>query len=438
MNLPEEKLFITYPALNDSFSQLSPSPYTEDIERHFGIKTKGADEYGAEFYCRTEKAARRYLAKIYSDYSKKHEKASVAKLLGSDPFDGIAVVRNERHILSSENAAKLLDKAAYSPTALSKINNCKYSYFCRYGLGIKERDKRELGALLTGSTVHYCLEKLLKERGENLAGLSDSEITEHIRNSLSEYLKNELAEGFGAGERFSYQIKRLEELAVPAAINIRDSMAANQFEPMELERPVEYKFGDVTVKGICDRLDISRDGEYIRVVDYKRGKNELPLKSVYDGENLQMLLYLFGLCEELDKKPSSVLYQPIGGYADKKASSADIEADIAAIEEENASLHLANGLIIEDSPDKKEADFINEIYNKLYKAGASRKTRYTKSPVISAENFDNLKKYCEAYVNSIVLQTKNGMISACPKDENKCSYCEYSLFCGHEREEEEE
>jgi len=41
-------------------------------------------------------------------------------------------------------------------------------------------------------------------------------------------------------------------------------------------------------------------------------------------------------------------------------------------------------------------------------------------------------------VNSIVLQTKNGMISACPKEEKRCGYCEYSLFCGHKREEEEE
>lgn len=438
VNLPEERLFITYPVLSDSFSQLAPSPYTEDIERHFGIRTKGADEYGAEFYCRTEKAAKRYLAKIYSDYSKTDEKKAVTRLLGSDPFDEIATAKNERHILSPENAGKLLDRKVYSPTALSGINNCKYSFFCRYGLGIKERNKRELGALLTGSTVHYCLERLLKEHGESIAALSDEEITQHVKGSLSDYLKNELAEGFGAGERFSYQVKRLEELAVPAAMNIRESMAANQFEPMELERPVEYKFGDVTVKGICDRLDISKDGEYIRVVDYKRGKNELPLKSVYDGENLQMLLYLFGLCEETGKKPSAVLYQPIGAYADKKASATDIEADVAAIEEENAALHLANGLIIDESPDKKEADFINEIYNNLYKPGATRKTRYSKSSVITAENFENLKKYCEAYVNSIVLQTKNGMISACPKDENRCGYCEYSLFCGHERKEDEE
>ncbi len=438
VNLPEERLFISFPMLSDSFSQLSPSPYIEDIERYFGISTRGADEYGADFYCRTEKAARRYFSKIYSDYSKKSEKAALKKLLGADPFDGVAENAGERHILSAENAAKLLDKATYSPTALSKINNCKYSFFCRYGLDLKEPNKRELGALLTGNAVHYCLERLLKEQRDSLHSLSDGEITRHVKSSLSDYLKNELAEGFGAGERFSYQVKRLEELAVPAAMNIRDSMAAEQFTPMQLEKDVEYKFGDVTVKGICDRLDVSRDGEYIRVVDYKHGKNELPLKSVYDGENLQMLLYLFGLCRETGKKPSAVLYQPIGGYADKKAASADIEADIAATAEENAALHLANGLILENSPDKKEADFINELYNKLYRAGASRKAKYAKSPVISAENFENLKNYCEAYVNSMVLQTKSGMISACPKDENRCGYCDYSLFCGHEREGEDE
>ncbi|MBQ8902936.1 MAG: PD-(D/E)XK nuclease family protein, partial [Oscillospiraceae bacterium] len=213
VNLPEERLYITYPLLSDSFAQLTPSSVTEDIERYFGISTKGADEYGADFYCRTEKAAKRYLSKIYSDYSRKHEKTAITKLLGGDPFDAVMKDTGERHILSAGYAAKLMDKATYSPTALNKINNCKYSFFCHYGLGIKERDKRELGAMLTGNAVHFCLEKLLNEQGERLASLSDKEISDHVKGSLSAYLRDELAEGFGAGERFSYQVKRLEELA---------------------------------------------------------------------------------------------------------------------------------------------------------------------------------------------------------------------------------
>ncbi len=434
VNLPEERLFITYSLLNDSFSRICASPYIEDIERHFGVRTMGADEYDADFYCRTAEAANRYLAKIYSDFSKKDEKNAITALIGSDPFEIFAEGVGERHILSEEYAQKLFDRDTYSPTAFSTANNCRYSYFCHYGLGIKEREKRELSAITSGNAVHYCMERLLKEKGDKLTDLSDEEIASHVSDSLDDYLKSELAADFGAGERFSYQVRKLSELVLPAAFSVRDSMSGDRFIPAELERKTDYKLGDVTVSGKCDRVDISKDGEYIRIVDYKHGKNELPMKSIYEGENLQMLLYLYGLSEEMGKKPSGVLYQYTGRQADKKADSADLRNDIQEIEESNAAMHIANGLILEDSPDYDEAQSVNDALNERFKP--KRKKKYAKSAVISQDNYERLREYCKAYVNSTVLQLKHGMISACPKNEKKCNYCDYSLFCGHKDEKE--
>ena len=436
VNLPEERLFITCSMLSESFTQLTPSPYIEDIERYFGVSTKGADEYGAGFYCRTRKAAEKYLAKIYSDYSKKEEKSAVIKLLGGDVFEGQTEKNGGRHILSAENAEKLLSLDKYSPTALNKMNNCKYSYFCQYGLGLRGDEKRETGALLSGNVVHFCLERLLKEYGEGLVQLDEEDIISHVKKSVALYLKENLAEDLGGGSRFSYQVKRLRELAVPAALSIRESMKSGQFVPHKFEEELQYKFGDITVKGKCDRIDISTDGEYIRVVDYKHGKNELKLSTVYDGENLQMLLYLFGLCDEMGKKPSAVLYQHIGGCEEKKAESADISKDIADIEKENVRLHIANGVIVENSPAKKEAKFIDDLYNSIYKS--SRRLKYAKSPVISEADFESLKNYCRAYVNAMVQQVKCGMISAYPKNEKWCDRCIYNLFCGYEKSKDEE
>ncbi len=443
-NIPENRLFVTYPLLNNKFTELMPSPYIEELRGQFDADINGADEYGAEFYCRTEKSARRYLAEIYSDYTKKSQREAILKALGESEYgallDNAHSGTGERHLLSAENADNLLNKSTYSPTALEKINKCRFQYFCSDGLELSDVAKREVGSRLSGTAVHYCLQRLLTEylgKADDFKALTDEKIGELVRKYIAEHLENELLEGFGSAERFSYQVNRLSELAVPAAVNVRDSIKNGSFIPMELEREVSFKFGDITIKGICDRFDISTEngGKYLRIIDYKRGKNEIPLDGIYHGENLQMFLYLFGLCDELGAKPSSVMYQPVGSYEKTISKSGDLDHDAELNNQKNADNHKANGLIVETSPETEEAVRINEYYTELY----GKKYRgYKASHVISESAFDSMKEYCRAYVNAIVLEARRGMISACPKNENVCKYCEFGLFCGHEQKKEDE
>lgn len=443
-SLPEERLFITYPLLSSGFTELLPSPAIDDIKKRFSVEIKGADDYGAEFYCRTEKAARRYLAEIYSDCSKASEKKSVLLALSENSEDSLFERAlngiGERHRISAELAERLLTRKTYSPSVLDKINQCKFRFFCSEGLEIKEEDRREVNSSLSGTVVHYCLERLISDylgKADEFKSLSDESIKEHIQKSIKTYLSEELFEGFGGAERFSYQVKRLSDLAVPAAINIRDSIAHGSFFPEELEKKISFTFGGITIRGICDRYDISvtESGRYIRVVDYKRGKNSVPLNTVYKGENLQMFLYLFGLCDELGALPSSVMYQPIDAYKNTTAKKADPSGEEKSARMSNANEHKANGVMIEDTPEISDAEEITEFYENTY---GKRKNGYVVPNVISADNFKSMREYCKAYVNAIVLETVNGMISACPKNESKCKYCDYSLFCGHEIEPDTE
>lgn len=429
-NIPEERLFVTFPMLGESFSELSPSPYIENIKRHFGAEILGADEFGADFYCRTEKSARRYLAGIYSDPERRAERESIAEALGAD----IPLYESSggRRIVSPEQAKALLSLKTYSPTALNSINSCKFGFFCAYGLGLREDEERAVNPMLSGNVVHYCLERLLKEYGnkpQELSGLSDEDISRHASESVENYKKEVFFGDFGAAERFSYQLSGLSEIAAAAAIRVRDSMRFSKFRPLALERQINFKFGDITIKGICDRLDVSETdgGKFLRVVDYKRGKKDLALESVYDGENLQMLLYLFGLCEQEGAQPSAVLYQPIGADELTNDSGTDREQSGAEQKRTNERLHAAGGLALRDSPDEQELSAVNDRYTELY-----GKTRggYCTPKYISKSSFDRLKEYCKAYVNAQVLQTLSGMASACPKKEESCTYCPYSLFCG--------
>ncbi len=427
--LPEERLFITIPALSDTFSELSPSPYLEELSKRFGADIRGADEYGAAFYCRSRPSARRYLAGIYADPKRLAEWEAILAALGEDR---IFERRQdpERHRLSAEHAALLLSPESYSPTAISSMNSCKFQYFCTYGLGLREEEERSVNAMLSGSVVHFCLEQLFRrfERRKFLE-LSDEQLRRHTAESVRKYREEVFFGDFGAAERFSYQLSKLSELAARSASRIRDAMKLSGFYPVSPEREVSFRFGDIQIRGICDRLDLlKRDGEtYLRVVDYKRGKKELPLESVYNGENLQMLLYLFGLCEEYGARPSSVLYQPIG--QDELSEITGSDREIGALEQrrKNERTHAAGGVMLEESPEREETAALNEYYADVY-----GKTRYGYSSpqILSAAGFSGLKAYCKAYVNALAMQTKGGMASACPLKEESCGFCDYRLFCG--------
>ncbi len=436
VNLPEERLFVTFPALGETFEELSPSPYLENLKKRFSAPVQGADDFGASFYCRSEASARRYLAGIYSDPHRRAEKRAILDALGKSR---LFEQRDEpdRHRISPEHAALLLSPKTYSPTAISAMNACKFGYFCTYGLGLREDEERGVNAMLSGSVVHYCLERLFTEFDrEKFTALTDRELLEHAKKSTEEYRKEVFFGGFGEENRFSYQLSRLSELAARAAARIRDGMKLSGFVPEKMEKQVEFRFGGIIIKGVCDRLDISRcdSGTYLRVVDYKRGKKELPLESVYNGENLQMLLYLFGLCEEYGAKPSSVLYQPIGQDELAESGGYDRGGDAKEQRRRNERSHAAGGVMLNSSPERGETEALNEYYSELY-----GKTRfgYSSPQYISDSSFEGLKEYSKAYVNALAMQTRGGMASACPKKKESCDFCEYSLFCGHKTEEKE-
>lgn len=430
-NIPEERLYVSYPILSESFTELLPSPYLENIKHGFNAEESGADEFGADFYCRTEQSARRYLAGIYSDPSRHGEREMIAAVLGENEKLFEQNDDGGRRLITAESAGQLLTLNTYSPTALNSINSCKFGYFCKYGLGLRDDEERAVTAALSGSVVHFCLERLFREYGGEpaaLASLTDEELLAHAKESTAAYQREVFFGDFGSSERFSYQLSQLSRIAAAAAIRVRDGFKDSGFRPLSTEREICFKFGDIYIKGICDRLDVSEtdSGKFLRVVDYKRGKKDLSLSTVYGGENLQMLLYLFGLCERENALPSSVLYQPIGADEVKSESGNNREQSGIAQKQANERAHTVGGVVLKDAPDEGEFAQLNERYEKLY---GKVKNGYFSPNYISQRSFSGLKEYCKAYVNAQVLQVNSGMVSAYPNKAENCGYCSYALFC---------
>ncbi len=442
LDIPERELHITYPLLSGSFQYLEPSSYLKEVTERYGISVRSAESFGAEFYCRTEKSAERYLASIFSDYRKTEEKeALIRKVDGkyADMLENAAGNRpgRDRHRLKKEHAEKLLSLGAYSPTAITLMGSCKFGFFCRYGLGLKEEETRSVDTLLVGNVIHYCLYRLLSDyldKKEEFTKLSDNAIKKHINESIDIYRAENYPEDFGGTERFSYLLGRLGNFAFKAAQKIRDEISESGFYPEALEKELEFSFGDIKIRGVCDRIDaMVKDGKkYIRVVDYKRGKRAFDLKDIYNGENLQMLLYLFGLCDEGGDLPSSVMYTPVGKESFTKLSGGDLEGAKEKSRKSYIRSHSPSGLVIESSPEKEE---LSEAERRLTEAYGKVRDGYISVTGISDEAFSSLKKYCRSYVNAKVKEALSGMAGACPRKSEACEYCEYGLFCGIEEVE---
>ena len=179
---------------------------------------------------------------------------------------------------------------------------------------------------------------------------------------------------------------------------------------------------------------IRGDSLWLRVVDYKTGRKKFSLSDVWYGRNMQMLLYLFSICdhsEELYGKralPAGILYLP--------AREELLQFDHAPDEEEAASRRLKgkrrSGLVLDD-PELIEAWEQGE--NKQYIP-----VRVLRSdPLVSLEQMGLLRRHVENSLREMTEEIRSGSIDVHPsyvsESDNACRNCPYHQICRFEEGE---
>ena len=142
--------------------------------------------------------------------------------------------------------------------------------------------------------------------------------------------------------------------------HLADELRQSAFVPVDAELPigeggvapivVKTPLGAaVQVRGVVDRVDLmEQDGvRYVRVVDYKTGAKSFRLSDVYQGINMQMLLYLFSIWRNGrerygDVVPAGVLYMPASAAVQKGVREGQVGGAF------DKALKM-NGLLLQDS-----------------------------------------------------------------------------------------
>jgi ATP-dependent helicase/nuclease subunit B len=342
--------------------------------------------------------------------------------------------------LSAENAELLFPgKLSASYSRLEKFIKCRFAYFCEYELKLRDNDPASFGAPDIGSFMHGVLEKTVKWISEG----GDGDIAENIGRIAGEYV----SEIFRmppemVPKRLAHLFDYLCRSAEIFARRIKAELEASSFRPRDFEltigrdgdavEPLRLENGEVSVelRGKIDRVDTYEDGEgrlFVRVVDYKTGSKTFRIENVKLGLDTQMLLYLFSIWENGEKRyvgepiPAAVLYAGI------KPPQVDMKVgeDTSAFE----GTVTASGLFLKNEDVLRAMDpMLKGEYIPVKEGDLSK----DKSNLIGEGAFADLKKEVTEVILKYASELKRGVACAKPLENDgtvPCEYCKMKAVC---------
>ncbi|MCP4590679.1 MAG: hypothetical protein GY842_08040, partial [bacterium] len=341
---PSRKLVVSYAALDASGSQLSPSPYLEDL---LAVCPQATQPFVDDpFRSRSDWSVRNpadlsaHLAHEFSarppreldDSPRRGFWNALYERVRIDPRIGDSVRRtlaaldyDNRAALSKSSVANAYHQLLHtSVSRLETFATCPFKHFAEWNLKLEPRRSVRLQPVDVGK-IHHAVLELVVERviheQRSLVDLTEVELTTLLDQALGEVTES-LPEASSAAtardryilERSRSQLGRVlraqQALAalgafLPVAAELRFGFTdGGGLPPLEVDTPDGRQ---VCLRGIIDRVDLAGESPQTLglVVDYKRTRDKrLDLCSVYHGLALQLLTYLLVLEQQgLDGQP---------------------------------------------------------------------------------------------------------------------------------------
>lgn len=449
---PRERLYVSYSRSDEKGAPLQPALLTVRLTQRFPDALLREAETSPYFFVHDLESAREEYARLAAgdtsacatleqllqERGQGDFLASLEKAIADAPAAGIG-----------PDAAKALlgDRMILSPSRIETFYRCPYQFFCNYMMGLSPRKRVAYTPLESGTAIHYVLEMLLKELGgKGIGSLSDGELRERIQRYLTQYIEGMSPDLESLSARFQYQFQRLSALLFTILRHIGREFDQSMFTAAGMEvtvgpagevRPAQLRLEDgtaVELVGKIDRVDTYEDdtGRYVRVVDYKSGGKIFRLEDVAFGLNMQMLLYLFALCDDTVQhfgpvEPAGILYMP----GNLSAVDASDEKDPDQVREELARKLRMSGVVLDDEHVLRAME--RELEGKYIPVKQKRDQSYTAtSRVESREGFSELRRQVYDHVAEMARQIRKGEVAPLPARNsrlNPCQNCDYCHLC---------
>ena len=387
-----KNLTITY-KLKDNTNSYYPSP----LIKHFNAKEIDIDY--TKSYSKTYNEI--LLAKEYYNYLKYGTISNLFKILNNNYQINYNSYTNKYNKIDAN-----LDKLYLSYSKIKTYNECSFKYYISNILKLDIYE--ENFAATIGSMVHYVMEKCLSNNNEEV----DYYINEFLKDKT---LTNK--EQFFI-EKYKKEIKELLN-------QTKLEKTYSKLDQAMYEKRIDIKYDENTnFIGIIDKILYCEDklNTYIALIDYKTGSDDISLKYLNEGINIQLPIYLYLVSKLAFKNP---IYT--GFYLQKFNIN-------------NKDYRLEGY----SNSDKEILSYIDNNYDnskiikglKTLKDGSFSKT----SKVLSTSDIKDIIDKVDNIIKNIINNIRNNNFEINPKViDNKCiacEYCKYNDICFKTKEDE--
>ena len=460
-----EKLYICYPACDEKGNAEVPSQFISNVTRLF----ESVDE--------------RFVTEVDFDLAYIHNKTQLADMLcsglGKAVYDKdagnrqqlqdlLAAVKQDESLcdvgslvdqsLSYKNQASIGSAAvekllgndlSVSATKLGTFANCRYRYFVKYVLELKERDNFKMRPLELGSFYHDVLDRLIKEtikHGLDIATMEKDQLKQLLDKVIELAVSEDpfISNFNGRSEHNAFIIRQSQETLQDFVLAMSELISAGNFRPIkselnfgrdDIDFEIELKSGrKLSFNGVIDRIDVAKfDGKNLALVfDYKLSSKTFDWSKFYNGLDIQMPLYLLAVKKAIGKNlgidnVAGAFYLPVKvSYSKSSLAGADKNSD--------KFLYKPKGVF--DGRYVQAIDkACNEGYSKYFSFSFKDGTpygRYGTSSAARQDDFDLMLKFTEKKVVELGKDIFTGKIDIKPsrlKKQSPCSYCEFKALC---------
>ena len=340
-----------------------------------------------------------------------------------------------------------------SVTRLERFAACAYAHYLQYGLQLRERETAGFESVDMGNLYHEALERYsrkLEASEYDWFGVPDEARSLMAAEAMDEALEGYPNASLSDSAQNMHQTKRMKDIFDQTVWALTKQVRAGAFVPTDFEirfseleqsAALEYELAnDVQMRltGRIDRLDTYEDEQKlcVKVIDYKSGNTRFDLIKIYQGLQLQLVVYMNAAMELADKKhpkkeilPGGILYYHIDDPV------LETEENISESEAEHALLMALrpDGLVNADETIYRgmDADFEGKsevIPVELKKSGEISMAR---SHVATTDEFALIQRYVTAEIKRQGQQIYAGDVSVNPYQngtECSCNYCPCLLY----------
>ena len=465
MTKPSERLYLSYSRVDNAGKTVRKSYLVGVLQKLFPkLSVVQAQELPLADRIATKEDGLNDLAELMGEYAggelDSDEKRDVFKALikaylreGEEErirqFLEAAFLAYRPQSLSAELAGALYgDIIESSVGRLERFSACAYAHFLQYGLKLNEETEYDVSRADMGTVYHEVMKRFaefLKANGYHWVDFPIEEadaFVEHTMEVLAKEYENAL---FYSSEESLYAVTDMTQILKRTIRTLRYQMAKGLFEPRYFEMPF-YVGDQIRAKGRIDRVDTyEKDGEiYVKVVDYKSGKNEFDPVEFYFGLKMQLAVYMKAAVETEQKKhkdkkvvPAALVYyqfqNPVVESEEGDLFGVDGSLMTGAVEKKLLEKMRLTGLVSEEEQVILALDQGFETESDVIPLKRKKDGSFTANSITAPkEQLALLLDYVDRKMAEVETKVYQGEIAVnpyCKKEKSACTYCSYSGIC---------